>query len=168
MTGVTLFGITLTGVTQTGSFDWYHNDWCHLTCVTGVTVMELSKFHSAVTVLSPLSRLNLDAEWMIDSSVLSKAFSHLDIEPTIDLSASRINKQLPCYISYRPDAEAYAVDAFSVSWKGFYFYAFPPFSLIPRVLQKIRVDNCSGVLVVPVSGKTQVWRPSSTAVTPWH
>ena len=136
--------------------DWCHHDRCHsvwlspwpvsprLGLLIGTTMIgviwlvwlvSLSKFHSAVIVLSPLSRLNLDAEWMSDSSVLSKAFSHLDIEPTIDMSASRINKQLSCYISYRPDAEAYAVDAFLVSWKGFYFYAFPPFSLIPRVLQ---------------------------------
>ena len=76
-------------------------------------------------------KLNLDAEWKTDSSVLSKAFSQLDIKPTIDLFASRINKQLPRYISYRPDAEAYAVDAFSVSWKGFQFYAFPSFRLQP-------------------------------------
>ena len=97
-------------------------------------------------------KLSLDAEWKIDSSVHSKAFSQLDIEPTTDLFASRSNKQLPCYISYRPDSEAYAIDAFSASGKGFHLYAFPPCSLIPRVLQKIRIDKCSGVLVAPLSG----------------
>ena len=77
-----------------------------------------------------------------------------------------INKQLPCYISYKykPDAEAYATDAFSVSFKEFHFYAILPFSLIPRVLQTIRMDRFSGVLIV-YAWKTQVWWPMLLRMT---
>ena len=36
------------------------------------------------------------------------------------------------------------------------FYAFPPFSLIPRCLEKVVCDQAEGVLVVP-AWPTQAW-----------
>ena len=51
-------------------------------------------------------------------------------EPTIDLFASRLNKQVACYVSWKPHPEATYVDAFSVSWNDHLFYVFPLFSLI--------------------------------------
>ena len=45
----------------------------------------------------------------------------------MDLSASRLNKQLPLYVSYRPDPAAYAVDAISLSWKDMVFLCFSSF-----------------------------------------
>jgi hypothetical protein len=51
------------------------------------------------------------------------------------------------------------VDAFSINWHSSHFYAFPPFSLIGRCLQKIRVDQASGVMIVPL-WPTQTWFPS--------
>ena len=42
------------------------------------------------------------------------------------------------------------VDAFSNEWSQFFFfYAFPPFCLIPRCVQKIIHDQASGILVIP-------------------
>ena len=82
----------------------------------------------------------------------------MGITPSVDLFASRINKQLDCYVSFRPDPEAFAVDAFSFPRRGFEFYAFSPFSLIPKVLQKAQQDNSSGVLIVPL-WRAQVWWP---------
>ena len=38
------------------------------------------------------------------------------------------------------------------------FYAFPPISLIPRVLQKIENENAEGILIVPAF-TTQAWFP---------
>ena len=103
-------------------------------------------------------KINLDAEWQLNTELLTEALSRLQAQPKIDLFASRINKQLPCYVSYRPDPQAHAVDAFSLSWKGTEFYAFPPFSLVPRVLQKILQEGSTGILVVP-KWPTQVWWP---------
>ena len=65
------------------------------------------------------------------------AINELDFIPNIDLFASRTNKQLTPFVSYKPDPEAIAVNAFNLSWKPYSFYAFPPFCLISRVLQKI-------------------------------
>lgn len=39
---------------------------------------------------------------------------------------------------------------FTTSWSHLNFYAFPPFNLITKVLQKIRNDKTVGTLVVPV------------------
>ena len=41
------------------------------------------------------------------------------------------------------------VDAFSIEWSQFFFYALPPFCLIPRCVQKIIHDQASGILVIP-------------------
>ena len=34
-------------------------------------------------------------------------------------------------MSYRPDPEAIAIDAFSLNWSNLNFYSFPPFSVFP-------------------------------------
>ena len=57
---------------------------------------------------------------------------------------------------YGPDPEAYAVDAFTFSWSDITFYAFPPFSIIPQVLQKIVADRATGLLVVP-NWPSSIW-----------
>ena len=41
------------------------------------------------------------------------------------------------------------MDAFSLDWSDFNFYAFPPFSLIGVVIEKIVEERAVGTLVVP-------------------
>ena len=77
-------------------------------------------------------------------------------EPTIDLFASRLNAQVACYASWRPDPGATYVDAFSISWENQFFYAFPLFSLIARCLQKIVMEKAEGTMIVPL-WPTQPW-----------
>lgn len=79
-------------------------------------------------------------------------------KPYIDLFASRINAKCERFISWYRDPEAEAVDSFTVSWKYFDFYAFPPFTLITRVLQKIISDKAEGIVIVPF-WPTQPWFP---------
>ena len=81
--------------------------------------------------------------------------------PDIDCFANRINTQLSKYISYRPDPNAYHVDAFSVSWKHFRCYLFPPFILIGRVLQKVQMENIVAMIVVP-DWPSQTWYTTLT------
>ena len=59
-------------------------------------------------------------------------------------------------MAWHPDPQASFVDAFSISWSNEFFYAFPPFSLIRRCLEKINVDTAEGILVVP-AWPTQTW-----------
>lgn len=51
-----------------------------------------------------------------------------------------------------------AVDAFTIDWSKIYFYAFPPFSLLLKVLNKIKRDKATGVVVFPL-WETQPWYP---------
>lgn len=76
----------------------------------------------------------------------------------IDLFASRLNFKVPNYASWRPDPGAQFIDAFSFNWDPYYFYAFPPFSLIALCLQKVEEDRSTGVLLVPL-WPTQPWFP---------
>ena len=58
----------------------------------------------------------------------------------IDLFASRLNNKLHSYASWRPDPGAQFTDAFCFNWQHYHFYAFPPFSVISKCLQKIDQD----------------------------
>ena len=82
-------------------------------------------------------KINLDAEWKLDKAVLEQALAQLQASPSIDLFASKLNNQRSCYVSYRADPEAHAVDAFSCHGQSL---TFPPFCLITRALQKVQRD----------------------------
>ena len=94
-------------------------------------------------------KTNIDTEWRLNSDLLAQALGFLDLTPEIDLFATRINSQYPRYMSFKPDPTSEAVDSFSVSWYHLAFYAFPPFCVIPNMLQKICRDKARGVVVVP-------------------
>ena len=99
-----------------------------------------------------------ETEWTLHKSIFDAAIKKLGVTPTVDLFASRLNFQLKPYVSYKPEPEAHAVNAFHISWKRHTFYAFPPFSVIQRVLQKIYEEETTGLLVVP-HWPTQTWWP---------
>ena len=86
---------------------------------------------------------------MLNPEIIQKAIKHQKFRSDLDCFASRLNTQLPKYFSYKPDPYAYLIDAFSVHWQFCKCYLFPPFSLIDRTLQKIRMDQTEVILVVP-------------------
>lgn len=90
----------------------------------------------------------LPSEWMLHPEVMS--LIQRTMGPLrVDLFASALNHQLPLYCSRVQDPGAWALDAFSISWRGIQAYAFPPIALIPRVLRKIREDKAVVLLVAP-------------------
>ena len=97
-----------------------------------------------------------ESEWMLNKESLFGALKSLRVTPTIDLFASRINKQFQRYVSYRPDPDAEAINAFLLNWEKLKFYAFPPFSVIPDVLAKIQKEGAEGIAVLP-DWPTQSW-----------
>jgi len=99
-----------------------------------------------------------ETEWTLDRGIFHEAVKKIHLEPQIDLFACRLNYQLSPFVAYQPDPEAMAINAFSISWKLYVFYAFPPFSIIPKVLQKIQAEKATGLLVVPC-WPTQPWWP---------
>jgi hypothetical protein len=97
---------------------------------------------------------------MINPSLLTAALHELQFTPEIDLFASRLNKQFERYVSYKPDPQAEAIDAFTLNWTSQNFYAFPPFSVMPRMLQKIVTDEATGICVLP-EWTAQSWFPQA-------
>ena len=96
------------------------------------------------------SRSNhIDTEWMLQPKFLNLALEHLCFKPEIDLFATNINTQFGKYAAFRPDLGAMYIDAFSIDWFDLKFYAFPPISVIPRVLAKVKQDSAGGIIVVP-------------------
>ena len=97
-----------------------------------------------------LSRnVSVDTEWSIPQSVFDKLCLIFG-RPCVDLFASRINHKLSDYISWHPDPSAVATDAFLFDWSDFVGYAFPPFSVLGKVIQKIIGDRATVLVVLPL------------------
>ena len=102
-----------------------------------------------------------DTEWALDSHIFYKPVQECGFTPDVDLFASRLNNKCRKYISYRPDPGAQAVNAFTIPWGNLQFYAFPPFSIILKVLRKVNSEIATGLIVVP-HWPTQSWWPYLT------
>lgn len=98
-----------------------------------------------------------DTEWELASYAfldITKAFG----VPDIDLFASRSNAKCKKYVSWRADPCAFCIDAFTIKWNDYFFYAFPPFAIILKTLNKIIADKATGIVIVP-NWPTQPWYP---------
>ncbi len=98
-----------------------------------------------------LSRMNniVHTEWTLLHSVFEALCMAWD-KPNLDLFATRLNNRLPVFVSPMADPLAVDVDAMSMSWRGMYAYAFPPFVMLGRVLEKVLKDHpCEMILVAP-------------------
>lgn len=102
-------------------------------------------------------KLDKETEFELSDAVFQRIISKLGY-PDIDLFATRINAKCKDYVSWTRDPGSIAVDAFTMRWDKFFFYAFPPFILINRVLQKIRAERAEGIVVVP-RWPAQPWYP---------
>ena len=105
---------------------------------------------------------NSNLKWTLPQSTYDSITHHYRAYgPVItDLFASRLNFKVVPYVSYGPDPYCCHVDCFTMTWKSPYvFYAYPPFSVIPKVLQKIQQDMCQVLVVFPF-WPTQLWFPT--------
>uniref|UniRef100_A0ABD2WYL6 Uncharacterized protein n=1 Tax=Trichogramma kaykai TaxID=54128 RepID=A0ABD2WYL6_9HYME len=113
---------------------------------------------SAIGLADAQSRVkNIDTEWEL-ASYAFKRVVHIFGTPNIDLFASRVNWKCKRYCSWYRDPDAKFIDAFTISWANVYFYAFPPFAIIAKVLRKIILDKACGVVIVPY-WTSQTWFP---------
>ena len=69
-----------------------------------------------------------ETEWALNTDIFKSATHMVNVYPDIDLFASRINHKVKPYLAFMPDQCAFAVNAFSLSWHEYKFYALPPFS----------------------------------------
>ena len=76
------------------------------------------------------SRVIVDGtEWKLNPALFQKIVEKFG-KLVIDLFATRINKQLDRYVSWHPQPQSTAINAFSLTWDNSYFYMFPSFSLV--------------------------------------
>eukprot|EP01047_Picozoa_sp_COSAG01_P024001 COSAG01_NODE_1467_length_10217_cov_33.824570_17_plen_202_part_00 len=110
--------------------------------------------------ISPRSR----ADASLNPAFLPSLARRLNIPSfTVDLFATRENRLCPRFFSLETDPLSSGRDAFLQPWKQEMFpLAHPPFSLIPRVLDKVRRERCSLTLIAPVWGAA--WFPDLMAL----
>lgn len=98
---------------------------------------------------------NENVEWKLNNIIFQRICSLWGV-PSVDMFASRLNKQLEKYVSWGPDAEAFVVDAFSFDWSKMFVYIFCPFSVVAQVLQKLSTDKAECIMILP-GWPTQNW-----------
>ena len=89
--------------------------------------------------------IDLDSEWMLNPLIFRQVCSTYSI-PKVDLFATQVNNQVPNLVSWFPDPEAMATNAFTFPWSGHLSYVFPPFSQIMKCLKKIQTDKAESFL----------------------
>lgn len=95
------------------------------------------------------SRAGTDgSDWMLDRFVFDRLNDLWRVD--VDLFAAPWNSHLESFVSWKPQPGAMATNAFSLNWSELRGYAFPPFSLIFKCIDKIRREGSSIVLVCPV------------------
>ena len=87
-------------------------------------------------------------EWTLCPQVVQTLFRLID-RPHVDLFASANNHQLPLCCARGPDPNAWQRDALACQWDGLLAYAFPPISLIARVITKLEQEDCKVLLIAP-------------------
>ena len=99
---------------------------------------------------------DVNTEWSLKQDIYQEIIG-LFGKPSIDLFASRLNHKTVRYCSWKPDPGAEVIDGFMLdSWADEFVYAFPPFALIHRFVQRCIQDEAEGILICPV-WITQPW-----------
>ena len=103
------------------------------------------------------------SEWSLNMDVFLSLRRLWPVQ--IDLFATSDNRRCSIYFSPLHDPMSAGTDAFLQSWDGLQAYAFPPVSLIPRVLAKLRASLGDGAHARGSSlGSAPVVRGSPPAV----
>lgn len=97
-------------------------------------------------------------EWKLKESIFNRICQHFFL-PDVDLFASRLNKQVDCFVSWFPEPGSIHSDAFTLNWGKFHPYLFPPFNLIGKVINKILQDQVNEAILIFPYWKSQSWFP---------
>ena len=139
--------------------------WCDPKAITLVPV-DLPGVHNIQA--DSLSRVDqtLTMEWMMAMGRLRPVFAKWG-EPRINLFVTFANRRLIKFVSPYPDPRAEWTDAMSMPWdngRGL-LYAFPPFKMIPQVLQKIAQSPGVKVILIAQLQPAASWIPELMDVT---
>ena len=131
------------------------SNWCELRRISlsAVFVPGVMNILADAESRKPLST----GDWKLDPRAFRSVQSVWNSQ--VDMFASSWNAQLPIFVSRFPQPGAWKTDALSVCWKDLAGFCFPPFSLIPFCLSKIRREKATIVLIAPF-WPSQYWFPS--------
>ena len=101
--------------------------------------------------------INLNSEWKLNPAIF-RQICVIYTTPDLDLFATRANNQVQKFISWFPDPDALATNAFSIPWSNQLCYAFPPCSQIMKCLKKIQSNKAKVLLIAPV-WRSRLWFP---------
>ena len=127
---------------------WRLLSWCH---PRGIVLRARHIPGHLNVIADKLSRHNqvIQTEWSLSQQVFSRLCSRW-AQPQVDLFVTRFNHKLPQFVLPVPDLAAWAVDALSLPWEHLEAYAFPPVSLLPQVISKLRGQGfCRMILIAP-------------------
>ena len=109
------------------------------------------------TIADAESRAKIDVgDWRLDPGIFRSLNSIWKME--VDLFASFWNRQLEVFVSWKIQPQALSTNAFALNWSDLKGYAFPPFALVGKCLEKIRREEADLVLVCPL-WPSQHWFP---------
>ena len=89
-----------------------------------------------------------DLEWSLSQAWFKEICAQFGT-PSVDTFATRLNNKVARFHSWKPDPKAEAIDTFTTDWTGELVYAFPPFCLVGRVLQKMLNEKVEAILITP-------------------
>jgi hypothetical protein len=95
---------------------------------------------------------------MLHPEVFRLLEESLNFRVQMDCFATRFNSQVLDFISHLPDHKSFGTDFFSLApyLKGMRLWANPPFKVILRVLEAVRLNGLTMMIVVPFWPR-QVW-----------
>ena len=105
-------------------------------------------------------------DWSLHPEAAKLIFEKYGV-PSVDLFATGKNAKCPRFFALA-DADALGGDAMAQVWPRELLYAFPPLHLIPPLLERIRLEGHSVLLVAPAWGS---WRSELTPLLyapPWR
>ena len=106
------------------------------------------------------------AEWSLHDAVAAQLWDRFG-RPLVDLFASEENAKCQQFFSMTGQGSL-GLDALAHDWPKGLLYAFPPLSLIPPVLERVRAQGLSVILIAPGWGS---WRSEITPLLfdrPWQ
>jgi hypothetical protein len=120
------------------------------------------------TLADKLSRLDKAGDYELLQEVYLRGIHDLKVLPTVDCFANTNNKTCPRFFAPVRDhlaVGAAAIDAMQQPWgKESLPYLHPPTDIIPQVIQKIKQEKCSAVLVVPFWPNHSWWSLVSSLI----
>ncbi|XP_077113927.1 uncharacterized protein LOC143769315 [Ranitomeya variabilis] len=137
-------GGTRSGSLMTIAADIFQLAETHLTSLTALHIKGVENIRADY-----LSRNELrQGEWTLNKSIFRMITESWGI-PQIDLFAKRDNRQVKRFTSLNVTDHPDKLDSLHHPWRFKLAYAFPPMSLIPLVIRKIRMEQARVILIAP-------------------